>query len=64
MANKGETAVITKDGEAHAGGKRKPQKMNEHVVEIVSDSGEGAQKCGQAFGTISAKRGMTSIWPK
>ena len=57
MANKGETAVITKDGEAHAGGKRKPQKMNEHVVEIVSDSGEGAQKCGQAFGTISAKMG-------
>jgi 2-oxoglutarate/2-oxoacid ferredoxin oxidoreductase subunit alpha len=29
----------------------------EHTVEIVSDSGEGAQKCGQIFGAISAKMG-------
>jgi 2-oxoglutarate ferredoxin oxidoreductase subunit alpha len=57
MANKGETAVITKDGETRAGGKRKPKQIDEHVVEIVSDSGEGAQKCGQAFGTISARMG-------
>ncbi|MGD8415358.1 MAG: 2-oxoacid:acceptor oxidoreductase subunit alpha, partial [Candidatus Latescibacterota bacterium] len=31
------------------------------VVEIVSDSGEGAQKAGQAFGTVSAKMG-NGIW--
>ncbi|MDH3590370.1 MAG: 2-oxoacid:acceptor oxidoreductase family protein, partial [Planctomycetota bacterium] len=30
---------------------------NEHAVEVVSDSGEGAQKCGQAFGAVSAKMG-------
>jgi 2-oxoglutarate/2-oxoacid ferredoxin oxidoreductase subunit alpha len=29
----------------------------EHTIEIVSDSGEGAQKCGQIFGAISAKMG-------
>jgi 2-oxoglutarate ferredoxin oxidoreductase subunit alpha len=27
------------------------------TVEIVSDSGEGAQKCGQSFGAVSAKMG-------
>ncbi len=30
---------------------------NEHTVEIVSDPGEGAQKCGQIFGSVSAKMG-------
>jgi 2-oxoglutarate/2-oxoacid ferredoxin oxidoreductase subunit alpha len=30
-------------------------------VEIVSDSGEGAQKCGQIFGAISAKMG-NGVW--
>lgn len=29
----------------------------EHTVEIVSDAGEGAQKCGQIFGAISARMG-------
>ncbi len=32
-------------------------KFSEHIVEVVSDSGEGAQKCGQIFGTVSAKMG-------
>jgi 2-oxoglutarate ferredoxin oxidoreductase subunit alpha len=33
----------------------------QHVLEIVSDSGEGAQKCGQIFGTVSAKMG-NGVW--
>lgn len=33
----------------------------EHIVEIVSDSGEGAQKAGQTFGNISAKMG-NGVW--
>jgi len=33
----------------------------EHTVEIVSDPGEGAQKCGQIFGAISAKMG-NGVW--
>ncbi len=35
--------------------------INQHVVEIVSDSGEGAQKAGQSFGSISAKMG-NGVW--
>ncbi|MDH3648071.1 MAG: 2-oxoacid:acceptor oxidoreductase subunit alpha [Saprospiraceae bacterium] len=35
--------------------------ITEHIVEIVSDSGEGAQKVGQSFGAISAKMG-NGVW--
>jgi 2-oxoglutarate ferredoxin oxidoreductase subunit alpha len=38
-----------------------PLKLREHVVEIISDSGEGAQKCGQSFASIAAKMG-NGIW--
>lgn len=40
---------------------KKPVKIDEHIIEIVSDSGEGAQKCGQSFGAISAKMG-NGVW--
>ena len=33
----------------------------EHTLEIVSDAGEGAQKCGQIFGAVSAKMG-NGVW--
>lgn len=36
-------------------------RLPEHTVEIVSDSGEGAQKCGQIFGAVSAKMG-NGVW--
>jgi len=35
--------------------------VDDLIVEIVSDSGEGAQKCGQTFGTVSAKMG-NGVW--
>ena len=35
--------------------------MSEHVVEIVSDSGEGAQRCGQTFGAIASQMG-NGVW--
>jgi 2-oxoglutarate ferredoxin oxidoreductase subunit alpha len=35
--------------------------LDEHVVEIISDSGEGAQRCGQSFGTIAARMGY-GVW--
>lgn len=35
--------------------------LTEHIVEVVSDSGEGAQKCGQSFAAISAKMG-NGVW--
>ena len=35
--------------------------VREHTLEIVSDAGEGAQKCGQIFGAVSAKMG-NGVW--
>ncbi len=35
--------------------------LTEHVVEIISDSGEGAQRCGQSLGAIAARAG-NGIW--
>jgi 2-oxoglutarate ferredoxin oxidoreductase subunit alpha len=35
--------------------------LKEHIVEIISDSGEGAQKCGQSLGAIAAQMG-NGIW--
>jgi 2-oxoglutarate ferredoxin oxidoreductase subunit alpha len=35
--------------------------ISEHIVEVVSDSGEGAQRCGQSLGAIAAKLG-NGIW--
>ena len=35
--------------------------LSEHVIEIVSDSGEGAQRCGQSFGAIAARMG-NGVW--
>ena len=33
----------------------------QHTLEIVSDPGEGAQKCGQVFGQVSARMG-NGVW--
>jgi 2-oxoglutarate ferredoxin oxidoreductase subunit alpha len=35
--------------------------LREHIVEIVSDSGEGAQRCGQTFGAIASQMG-NGVW--
>ncbi len=35
--------------------------LSQHVVEIISDSGEGAQRCGQALGAIAARMG-NGVW--
>ena len=37
------------------------QTLDQHVIEIMSDSGEGAQKCGQSFGSIAARTG-NGVW--
>ena len=31
--------------------------LKEHIIEVVSDSGEGAQRCGQSLGSIAARTG-------
>lgn len=51
--NVGVSGNCHRTGDAQAA----PIALEEHVVEIVSDSGEGAQKAGQTFGTVCAKMG-------
>ena len=40
---------------------REVRRLHESTIEIVSDAGEGAQKCGQIFGAVSAKMG-NGVW--
>jgi 2-oxoglutarate ferredoxin oxidoreductase subunit alpha len=35
--------------------------IDEHIVEVISDSGEGAQRCGQSLAAIAARMG-NGIW--
>jgi 2-oxoglutarate ferredoxin oxidoreductase subunit alpha len=53
-------APAGRKAEAPAAGKARVQ-LKEHIVEIISDSGEGAQKCGQSLGAIAAQMG-NGIW--
>jgi len=57
-------ATTTRDREEKPGPIPAPapaQRIREHIVEIVSDSGEGAQKAGQTFGTVCARMG-NGVW--
>jgi 2-oxoglutarate/2-oxoacid ferredoxin oxidoreductase subunit alpha len=40
---------------------RQAKIVNQHIIEIVSDSGEGAQTCGQMFADLCARNG-NGIW--
>src|SRR5471030_1764914 len=42
-------------------GRKAAIKLKEHIVEIISDSGEGAQRCGQSLGAIAARMG-NGVW--
>ncbi|MBL8288851.1 MAG: 2-oxoacid:acceptor oxidoreductase subunit alpha [Rubrivivax sp.] len=37
------------------------RELPEHIVEVISDSGEGAQRCGQSLAAIAARSG-NGIW--
>ncbi|HKK08029.1 MAG TPA: 2-oxoacid:acceptor oxidoreductase subunit alpha [Gemmatimonadota bacterium] len=47
--------------DARPAGARRIERLDQHIVEIVSDSGEGAQTCGKLFGTVSARMG-NGVW--
>jgi 2-oxoglutarate ferredoxin oxidoreductase subunit alpha len=51
----------TVGAEARTGREVSVHTVNDLSVEVVSDSGEGAQKCGQIFGSVSAKMG-NGVW--
>jgi 2-oxoglutarate ferredoxin oxidoreductase subunit alpha len=53
--------VVTAAQAAAASAHKPVTTLREHIVEIVSDSGEGAQRCGQSLGAIAAKMG-NGIW--
>jgi len=55
------TPTGTETASVIEGGFKQPVQLDEHIIEIVSDSGEGAQKCGQTFGSISGKMG-NGVW--
>lgn len=40
---------------------RRVDDIEQHVIEIISDSGEGAQRCGQSLGAIAARMG-NGVW--
>jgi 2-oxoglutarate/2-oxoacid ferredoxin oxidoreductase subunit alpha len=44
-----------------AAGSKPAQDLPEHIVEVISDSGEGAQRCGQSLAAIAARSG-NGIW--
>jgi 2-oxoglutarate ferredoxin oxidoreductase subunit alpha len=52
---------ITKQKPIKKSSSKAPLRLKEHIVEIISDSGEGAQKCGQSLGAIAAQMG-NGIW--
>jgi len=54
-------AVPIKDSEKTMQATDGVRQVNQHIVEIVSDSGEGAQKCGQVLGLVSGKMG-NGVW--
>ena len=49
------------DDDEVAQSKQGTRQVDQHIVEIVSDSGEGAQKCGQILGLVSGKMG-NGVW--
>ena len=56
--DQGDEPADQDDGEVGNPGVRQ---VDQHIVEIVSDSGEGAQKCGQILGLVSGKMG-NGVW--
>ena len=50
-----------KNGRAVSSDGKHPVELAEHIVEVISDSGEGAQKCAQSFATVAAKMG-NGVW--
>ena len=52
--------TVTLKSPKKAGGKAVVT-LKEHIVEVISDSGEGAQRCGQSLGSIAARMG-NGIW--
>ncbi len=56
-----ESTLLDRPAGTEAVRNRQVQVLTEHIVEVISDSGEGAQRCGQSLGAIAARSG-NGIW--
>src|SRR5512134_4182886 len=56
-----DAAVLDRPAAARPSGGKKAVTLPEHIVEVISDSGEGAQRCGQSLAAIAARSG-NGIW--
>ena len=57
-----DAALLDRPSKPAPGSSGKPATvLAEHIVEVISDSGEGAQRCGQSLGAIAARSG-NGIW--
>ncbi len=56
-----EAAIIDRPSPAPTISPRTALSLPEHIVEVISDSGEGAQRCGQSLAAIAARSG-NGIW--
>ncbi len=56
-----DTAVVERTPSSPAAAARRAVVLPEHIVEVISDSGEGAQRCGQSLGALAARSG-NGIW--
>lgn len=61
MADSSTTPVQEVELESGTGSGDEVQTLSQHIVEIISDSGEGAQSAGQIFGTVCARMG-NGVW--
>lgn len=56
-----DAAVIDRPAATRPSGGKRAITLPEHIVEVISDSGEGAQRCGQSLAAIAARSG-NGIW--
>jgi 2-oxoglutarate ferredoxin oxidoreductase subunit alpha len=54
-------ALLERPRQPGPGNAKRATVLPEHIVEIISDSGEGAQRCGQSLAAIAARSG-NGIW--
>lgn len=56
-----DAAVLEPARQKSAASTKSAVTLPEHIVEVISDSGEGAQRCGQSLAAIAARSG-NGIW--
>src|SRR3990172_2844126 len=56
-----ESGTARRDQDRPSVSRKEAVTLSEHIIEVISDSGEGAQRCGQSLGAIAAKMG-NGIW--